>query len=94
MATIHNVQLKASYEYRIDPKRGAVRERQESIIRSDTDRIVHNGETYEIDEDGNFNVPDDLAQFLTSQPDWHEGENPFPPAEEPKSKTKRTSARA
>jgi hypothetical protein len=96
---IHSVQVKRTYGYRLDPQRGTVREASESLVRSDVDRIVHNGVTYEVDGDGNFDVPSDVAEFYTRQPDWYEGDNPFPPGDEVVStpsnpKSKRASDRA
>lgn len=49
----------------------------------DADRIVHGDGTYEVQPDGTFEVPDDLASFLCAQPEWERGPNPHPPERPP-----------
>lgn len=39
------------------------------------------GAVFNIQDDGNFEVPEDVAKFFAKQPEWHIGASPFPPAE-------------
>lgn len=79
MQVIHHTHIEKTMRWTLDPDRGAVKEPVAVLKRSNVDRIVHDGETYEIHGDGSFYVPDHVAAFLLRMPDWHEGESPFPP---------------
>lgn len=58
-------------------RRGMSAERYRALGPSDVHQIAHEGETYNIDPDGSFTVPEHVAAHLTRMPEWHEGPNPF-----------------
>ena len=78
---IHHVETSYEDRWVLDEQRGAVKRREQIMKRSSAERIVHNGETYEVEADGTFLVPDDVAAFMCRQPGWHEGPSPFSPDE-------------
>jgi hypothetical protein len=74
---IHNVEVFDEKHYEIDPAKGAVLKHTQVLKRGTADTIAHDGETFSVDADGSFHVPDDLAALLLKQPGWYEGPNPF-----------------
>lgn len=85
---IHNVEVFDEKHYEIDPQKGAVLKHSQVLKRGTADVIVHGNETYTVDPDGSFRVPDELATFLTNTPGWYDGPNPF--IEEYKDEAKKT----
>ncbi len=77
MSQIHEVQVFEKKHYEIDPQRGAVLKSEQVLKRSGTTAIAFDGETYEIGEDGTFDVPVEVAAHFTARPGWYEGPNPF-----------------
>jgi len=77
MAKIHHAITGTTERWVFDAERGPVL--RSEMVKQDagTDRIVHEGRTYERGPDGAFNVPEDVAQFFLRQPDWHPGPSPF-----------------
>lgn len=76
---VHKLRALKTFKFIEDPQTGRqVRVPTEQFVSDDTDRIKSGGETYEVQPDGSFYVPADLAEFLIRQPDWHAGPNPFP----------------
>jgi hypothetical protein len=64
-------------EWDFDPKRGASLIARESIQPSGAEIIQHGDLTFELQPDGCFELPDDVAAFYRKQPGWYEGPNPF-----------------
>ena len=69
--------------FELDPATGKARHVSSTVIGpAGDDRIVvplENGKqkTYEIQPDGTFDVPVEVAERLTRMPGWHEGASPF-----------------
>lgn len=74
---IHNVEVFDEKHYEIDAQKGAVLKHTQVLKRGTASAITHDDETYEVEADGSFRVPDDLAAFLVNQPGWYGGPNPF-----------------
>jgi hypothetical protein len=81
MRTIHHVVTRYKDRWVADPELGMVKRHEQIMDRSGVDMLVHQGVTYEIQPDGTFLLPDDVAQFFLNQPNWFEGANPFGPEE-------------
>ena len=79
MTQIHHVLVTHEDRWVVDPALGPVKRREQVTRASTVERLVHNGKTYEVQPDGTFDVPDDLAQFQTSRPGWFYGPSPFAP---------------
>jgi hypothetical protein len=76
---IHRLQSWKTFKFMEDPQTGRqTRVPVQQFVADDTDRIKSDGQTYEVQPDGSFYVPVALAEFLTRQPDWYPGPNPFP----------------
>ena len=91
---IHHVQVTYEDKWVLDPQHGSVKKREEIIAPSGTSSIgvpAHqfdscpDGETFEVQSDGAFHVPDDVAAFFMRMPGWREGPSPLvdEPAAEP-----------
>lgn len=78
---IHHVFTSYVDRYVIDPALGPVKRREELIKQSDVTSITWEGNTYLIQPDGSFDVPDAAGHFLTSRASavgrWYEGPNPY-----------------
>jgi hypothetical protein len=66
---------------------------------ADTGAIKHGEDTYEVQSDGTFDVPEHVAAHFLRMPGWHEGSNPFAeeepePAEQGKPARSRSKAPA
>lgn len=85
MSKIHNVEVTQTKRYVTDPEKGLVLKHEDKIQRGNVTAIAHDGVTYKIDDDGSFDVPDEVVTFLCHTPGWYEGPNPFH-AEAPKGK--------
>ena len=88
MPQIHHVEESESEEWVLDPLRGPIKEKRRAMKPGSVERLVvpssasrPDGETFELQPDGTFHVPQDVADFFTRMPGWHEGESPFPPPE-------------
>jgi hypothetical protein len=81
MRTIHHVETSYKDRWVADPDLGMVKRHEMILGRSTTGAIAHKGKTYNVTDDGTFEVPEDLAAFLLNQKGWHEGATPFPPDE-------------
>jgi hypothetical protein len=92
---IHQVEVFDELRREIDPARGIVARREQVIRKGGATRIAHEGVTYEIDPDGSFDVPEEVAAVLVGKPGWYEGPNPFPAEVEaqpkPRSRAKATA---
>lgn len=95
---IHHAVVQESFKYIIDPIEGVVQRPVRALKSSGTTKIARDGQEYEIDPDGTFTLPADLADFLLRQPGWSEGPSPFAleaeAEEKPRAKTARKSAAA
>lgn len=89
---IHHVETSFHDRYVVDPEHGQVRRREEVLRCSDITQVSHDGKTYSRDDDGTFDVPDDVAAFLvgrrTGQGTWRTGPNPFADEIAPKRTTR------
>lgn len=83
MYKIHHVESTPVEHYVVDPNLGPMRRVDQIVRRSSTESIVYKGETYKIQPDGCFDVPEDVAQFMCRQPNWNSGPCPFPPEDAP-----------
>jgi hypothetical protein len=77
MSKIHNVESSEEKSYAIDPEKGIVQKTNQVIGQGSASSIAHDGETYKIEADGSFEVPDELADLLCHTPGWFRGANPF-----------------
>lgn len=75
---IHQVVASEQSRHEIDPRRGLVL-RKEKVLSPGGAAVIASPEfgTYEADEHGTFDVPDELGQHLCGGPGWYEGPNPF-----------------
>ena len=75
---IHHVETYEVARHEIDPKLGVVL-RKERVVRKGGVVTIANPDfgTFEIQPDGSFDVPDELATDLCNQPGWFPGPNPF-----------------
>ena len=90
---IHHVQEVAEDRWELDPVRGAVKARISVMKPSTVGRISHEGEVYDREKDGSFEVPDEVGRVFLSRVGWHEGLPPFAPDEEaPAPARKRTAS--
>lgn len=78
---IHQIQEFKNPKTILDPSRGLVLTHERVLKQSSTSAIAFDGVTYEIGEDGSFDVPDEVGQYYVGRPGWYEGPNPF--AEQP-----------
>lgn len=76
---IHHVESRFEDRWVLDPTLGAVKRREEIVRPSGARTISHGGETYDIDPQGHFEVPDEVGAYLCRLPGWHSGLSPFPP---------------
>ena len=83
---VHHVVEEEKLEHVIDPEHGHVARKVKAIRTGSSCAIAHDGETYEADETGTFDLPPELAAEMLAKPGWYEGENPLPvePREEEK----------
>ena len=101
---IYTVHTEYEDRWVLDPEKGAIKKREALMKPAPTTSIsippktfesCPDGETFDVQPDGSFHVPNDVGQFFCSQSDWHEGLSPFPPAElveaEKKMRTKRAT---
>ena len=79
MTQIHNVVESPTSRYVLDPDHGMVQRRELVMRASDVDRIKHGDDTFEVQPDGSFEVPADVAAHYLRMPGWHEGPSPFAP---------------
>lgn len=77
MSKVHNVESHEERSYAIDPEKGIVQKTNQVIGRGGATSVSHEGVRYEIESDGSFEVPEELAEALCSTPGWFRGENPF-----------------
>jgi hypothetical protein len=78
MPQIHEVQVFDEKRYEIDPHRGAVLKHDKVLKRGTTAALDYPGHgVFEVSDDGSFEVPDEVADYYTSLPDWDRGPNPF-----------------
>ena len=76
---LHHVHEHHVERWIVDPALGPVKRRDPVVKQSDTHAIVHEGVQYDRDENGNFEVPEEVGQFYINRVDgWHEGPSPFP----------------
>lgn len=74
---IHQVIAAQEPHYSVDPIKGVTLSHK-TVLKPGTASVIGgpDGE-YEIQEDGSFEVPDELGAALIAQPDWFEGSNVF-----------------
>lgn len=82
MKQIYHVQQRTKNRHVVDPDQGMVMRSELIMQPSGFDRIVRchrdgHQEVYELQPDGTFMVPDEVAAEHLGRPGWHEGENPF-----------------
>lgn len=75
---IHQVIATQEPRHDVDPVRGVIL-RMETVLKAGTALTIAGGDhgSFDIGEDGAFDVPDELGEFLLSTPGWFEGTNPF-----------------
>jgi hypothetical protein len=76
---IHHTVVSHQDRYVLDPEFGAVKRREQVFAKSDVEQIKHGDDSYEVQPDGSFVVPAELADFMLKQPGWNEGPSPFAP---------------
>ncbi len=74
---IHQVEVFHEKHHTLDPIRGMVLKTEDVIRRGSASRISHELGEFDIEPDGSFIVPDEVAEFLCNTPGWFEGPNPF-----------------
>lgn len=78
---IYHVVSKEVDRFVLDPLKGTILRRENILSQSDLESIVRDGETYEVDAQGTFDVPEtigrDLLNRAVANGRWYEGENPF-----------------
>ena len=79
MTQIHNVIESPTMRHVLDPALGLVQRRELVMRASDVDRIKHGADTFEVQPDGSFEVPAEVAAHYLRMPGWHEGPSPFAP---------------
>lgn len=77
MRQIFQLEEKELMKYQLDPVAGLVKRSEHVIQPTSTIALSHNGQTFELEDDQTFHVPDDVADAFLRMPGWHEGENPF-----------------
>ncbi len=76
---IHHLEMDTEVKYTWDKDLGAVQRTQQFARKSTVDRIVHDGNTYEVGPDLTFRVPSSVGAFMTRMPNWHYGPSPLAP---------------
>ena len=76
---IHRLDTVRTQHYVVDADLGVVLRKEQAIQPATTTAICHQGRTYEVQPDGSFMVPDDVAAFFLRMPAWHPGPSPFAP---------------
>jgi hypothetical protein len=76
---IHHAHVQETMKYIVDPVEGLVQRPVRNLRPSGTDRIKYGptGETYEIQSDGSFHLPREVADYMLRMPGWTEGPSPF-----------------
>ncbi len=77
MVQIHHVEVHPEVTHVLDKDLGVVRRQTQMVRESTVGTITHDGEVYEVADDGSFYVPEDVAAFMLRQPDWYSGPSPF-----------------
>jgi uncharacterized protein YigE (DUF2233 family) len=85
MRQVYHVISKKHEEWNYDPQKGPALVIREAIEPSGATRIQYtDGRNFEVQPDGTFHLPDEVAAYFLRMPGWHEGaKNPFvdpPPA--------------
>jgi hypothetical protein len=91
---IYNVIQSTANRYVLDPDQGMVQRRELVMKASDVSAIKHADDTFEVQADGTFDVPEHVAKHFLRMPGWHEGANPFAAAEPEQEKPAESKARA
>ena len=74
---IHQVEVFHEKHHVLDPVRGMVLKSEDVIRRGTASHISHDLGEFDVESDGSFIVPDEVAEFLCNTPGWYEGPNPF-----------------
>lgn len=90
---IHHVIETVETVWDFDPVRGATKVQQSVLRPADDIKLVHEGQTYLVGDDGAFEVPDDLGRLLCGRAGWYEGPGTFTPDEKPPQPAPRPAAR-
>jgi hypothetical protein len=78
MRHVYHVVIKKHEEWNYDPQKGPALVAREAIQDSGTERIQYtDGRNFEVQPDGCFYLPDDVATYFLRMPGWKEGKNPF-----------------
>jgi hypothetical protein len=102
MLQIHHVQVTYEDRWVLDPQYGSVKKREEILAPSGTSSIgvpakqfdsCPDGETFEVQTDGAFHVPNDVAAYFLRMPGWREGPSPLAVEPEP-TPARKTKAKA
>lgn len=78
---IHHVETRYEEQWVFDPVNGPGRKTVAIYQPSSVGRIVHGGQTFEVQPDGAFELPEEVAGFFLRQPNWFRGLPPQPPEE-------------
>jgi hypothetical protein len=81
---IYNVIQSTANRYVLDPDHGMVQRRELVMRASDVSAIKHADDTFDVQPDGTFQVPEHVAAHFLRMPGWHEGSNPFAVEEQEK----------
>lgn len=92
---VHHAQVSETFKYILDPLEGLVQRPVRSFKPSGVDRIKYGptGETYEIQPDGSFHLPVEVANYMLRMPGWNEGPSPFAAELEDEPKPRASRAR-
>lgn len=93
LTQIHEVITEQVLQHEVDPIRGHIAKRVPVLKPGKTTQIVHDGETYERDDDGTFTLDNSVAEFFLNQPGWFAGPAPIPPEEEKPAAAPKSAAR-
>lgn len=78
MTQIYRVKVSFRERYVLDEKEGMVMRRERILQPADEVTITDpKYGTFEVQPDGTFHVPDEVAAHFLRMPDWNEGANPF-----------------
>lgn len=81
MTQVHKVVETTVNRFEVDADHGVVQRVARLMKPAGDDRIKHGDETFEVQPDGTFELPEHVAAHFLRQPGWHEGPSPFAPDE-------------
>ena len=79
---IHRVSETYEDKWEAHPDLGMTKVRRTVMKPSGDHALVHGDKTYPVDDDGSFDVPEEIGRELVKRAGWHEGPSPFAVAEQ------------